>query len=247
MRTLRTTFVLALCVAKVVPFPNVTNSFCDHITDFQLDKTGSPVNKNFTYTLCMDVGAAASRVECPKGMPCPGGPDLALSVLNKGILYTVDHDGKCVTKACPSCAPPNGIPFEFIRIDGSNGGNRNFSRARVSPAPHSSFAIPKGCKPPTEGQGPGVHPIRGFSRVLPRAKAPARRSEEELVSEISELVLLALGSRAAIPIEVPGTEFYNPYTGEIEASEACQKQHREYTTKCMLQNTEGVRLAAAPK
>ena len=105
----------------------------------------------------MDVDAAASRMECTKGMPCPvrpprlsmpslyranthrclqtvgltlrrvtilcfqGGPDLDHSVFSGSVLYDVDFAGACVAKPCPACAPPNGMPFSFLIIDGANG------------------------------------------------------------------------------------------------------------------------------
>ena len=72
----------------------------------------------------MDVSGAKSRMECPKtttGVLCPGGPDMALSVFTDGTMYTVDHNGTCVAKPCPSCGDPRGLPFSFLIIDGANG------------------------------------------------------------------------------------------------------------------------------
>ena len=69
----------------------------------------------------MDVEKAGSRMECTAGVPCPGGPNLALSVFTGGVSYSVDHSGACTAKPCPSCAPPTGLPFSFLVIDGANG------------------------------------------------------------------------------------------------------------------------------
>ena len=38
-----------------------------------------------------------------------------------GVMYTVNHDGSCVSKACPSCAAPTALPFSFLLIDGADG------------------------------------------------------------------------------------------------------------------------------
>lgn len=111
----------ALAAASSKPIPNVTQSFCDNNVDFSLDASGAPVGANFSYRLCMDVGKAASRMECTQGVPCPGGPDLALTVFTDGIQYSVTHDGNCTAKACPGCAPPAGMPFSFLLIDGADG------------------------------------------------------------------------------------------------------------------------------
>ena len=198
------------------PIPNVTNSFCDDSVDFIMSSTGTPVGSNFSYRLCMSVPGASSRLECTKGIPCPDGPELAVSVFTGGILYSVSHNGTCVAKSCPSCAPPNGMPFSFLLIDGADGdtsrgvakyqgqtsidgemmdhfshdrgqvakglgvmnwylvgndllrtayvppsgnvGARDFSGRlskggkRVSPAPSSSFDVPKECKHQTLGE-----------------------------------------------------------------------------------------------
>lgn len=207
----------ASCAAAVVtaqhPIPNVTNSLCYNSTDYQADAKGAPVGSNFSYRVCMDVASASTRMECTDGVPCPGGPDVAMSVYTGGISYTVDHSGTCTAKPCGQpCAPPYGLPFSFLVIDGAGGntargvakwvgtaeidgqtmdhfshdrgtvvpgmgvmnwylvgndlmrnsyiqpatfapnpggsGNRDFSVARVEPAPAASFAVPKGCPPP---------------------------------------------------------------------------------------------------
>ena len=103
------------------PIPNVTSSFCDDNVDYQLTSSGATYGQNISYRLCLDLQAAAYRMECTAGVPCPGGPDLALSVYTDGTMYSVDHSGACVAKACPSCAPPGGLPFSFLLIDGADG------------------------------------------------------------------------------------------------------------------------------
>ena len=119
------TFVCAMAMAVATTsgkqIPNVTQSFCDDNVDFQLDASGASSGTNFSYRVCMDVAKAASRMECTQGVPCPGGPDLALSVFRDGIQYSVTHDGNCTATACPGCAPPAGMPFSFLLIDGANG------------------------------------------------------------------------------------------------------------------------------
>ena len=39
----------------------------------------------------------------------------------QGVMYSVTHDGNCTARACPSCAPPQGMPFSFLLIDGAGG------------------------------------------------------------------------------------------------------------------------------
>jgi hypothetical protein len=120
-------FLLILAIVGVTastdphPIPNVTSSFCDDNVDFKTDKSGASIGTNFSYRTCMDVAKASNRMECTAGVACPGGPDLAFSVFTNGVQYSVDHSGNCVAKPCPSCAPPYGMPFSFLLIDGADG------------------------------------------------------------------------------------------------------------------------------
>ena len=59
------------------------------------------------------------------------------------MLFKVLRDGSCVAASCPSCAPPYGLPFDLIRIDGANGDTtqgvatlQGFSRVRGREVQH---------------------------------------------------------------------------------------------------------------
>ena len=144
------------CAAAVAltPIPNVTSSFCDDSVDYQVEASGASAGSNFSYRVCMDVASASSSMDCTQGVPCPGGPDLAHSVFTNGTLYSVDHSGKCVATACPSCAPPLGMPFSFLLIDGANGdtsrgvakyvGTAEIDGANMDHFSHDRGAVQKG-------------------------------------------------------------------------------------------------------
>merc|ERR1711907_39163 len=104
------------------PIPKVNSSFCDNNIDFRTDSSGGSIGANFSYRLCMDVAGASSRLEClGPDVPCPAGPETHLSIFTQGNMYTIDYTGNCTVKLCPGCAPPTGLPFSFLLIDGADG------------------------------------------------------------------------------------------------------------------------------
>ena len=102
------------------PIPNVTSSFCDDNVDFTMSSNG-PVGTNFSYRMCMDVASSSARLECKEGVPCPSGGDIATSITKDGVIYNIAQNGSCTLQSCPTCVPPNGMPFSFLLIDGANG------------------------------------------------------------------------------------------------------------------------------
>ena len=199
--------VLAFAPAALPQVPvqpvAVVSSFCDNSFDRTSDASNKTIGQPFNYTLCMDVAQKATSMICYQGQPCPGGPNVATQLYTGGMVYIVDHTGKCTKKPCQTCDPPNALPFSFLLIDddsrgvatrvgsttidgvavdhwshkrtpteamnwylrnlstapnepkqlvrttfahaGQGSGSRDFSRKWVSPAPKSSFVIPKAC------------------------------------------------------------------------------------------------------
>lgn len=69
----------------------------------------------------MDTASSSARLDCKAGVPCPAGPDVATSITKDGVIYNIAHNGSCTLQSCPTCVPPNGMPFSFLIIDGANG------------------------------------------------------------------------------------------------------------------------------